>query len=106
MTANAELKESDSGKKYVSVGVACNQSDTDKEGKEQELTTYYSVYLFDRMAEIFSNLKKGDMIFASGKMKQRTYLSKGREPKVENKVFADEFHKVAFVETDQDKETE
>lgn len=98
VTIDPELKESEGGKKYISLGVACNQPGTDKDGNSEELTTFYSIYLFDKMAEIFVGLRKGDMIFAIGKLKQRSYSSKEGYPKTENKVFADEFHKVAFVD--------
>lgn len=105
VTVDPELKESSSEKKYIALGVACNQPDTDKEGNESKLTTYYNVYLFDKMAEIFASLKKGDMIFAQGRLKQRSYSSKDGDPKTDNKIFADEFHKVEFVANGEEKET-
>ncbi|MBD3363369.1 single-stranded DNA-binding protein [Candidatus Dojkabacteria bacterium] len=98
LTSDAEVNTSDTGKSYIRVGLAVNNKRKNKEGKEEEIATFYNIVCFDKMAEIYGNLEKGDFVRAEGRLEVSPYLSsKKKEPKVDLTIIANEIMRSDYV---------
>ena len=90
LTENPEVTTSKSGKKYFKVGLAVNSKAKNQEGNMEEVTTFYNLLAFDKLAEIYSNLKKGQYVHAEGRLSVKSYLSKNGEAKVDLTIAVEE----------------
>lgn len=76
--ADAELKESKTGTKFATVSIGTTEKWNDKDGNEQEKTTWVRLTVFGKSAESFANrIKKGMVVFAEGKIQASAYLKNG-----------------------------
>lgn len=73
--ADAEVKEF-SGKKYVSLSVACNDYVKDQQGNRTETTTWVSVLWYGDGGGLLPYLKKGAKVFIRGNLKAKAYTDK------------------------------
>ena len=73
--ADAEVKEF-SGKKYVSLSVACSEYSKDHQGNRTETTTWVSVLWYGDGGGLLPYLKKGAKIFIRGNLKAKAYTDK------------------------------
>lgn len=71
--ADAEVREF-SGKKYVSLSVACNDYAKDQQGNRTETTTWVSVLWYG--GGLLPYLKKGTKVFIRGNLKAKAYTDK------------------------------
>jgi single-strand DNA-binding protein len=66
-----------SGKKVAKVSIAVSEKYT-VNGEKKEETTWFNIEAWDKLAEIFEKfVKKGDLIYVSGKTKVETYEKDG-----------------------------
>lgn len=73
--ADAEVKEF-SGKKYVSLSVACNEYTKDQQGNRTETTTWVSVLWYGDGGGLLPYLQKGTKVFVRGNLKAKAYTDK------------------------------
>lgn len=73
--ADAEVKDF-SGKKYVSLSVACNDYAKDQQGNRTEMTTWVSVLWYGDGGGLLPYLKKGAKVFIRGNLKAKAYTDK------------------------------
>lgn len=73
--ADAEVKEF-SGKKYVSLSVACSEYSKDQQGNRTETTTWVSVLWYGDGGGLLPYLKKGAKVFIRGNLKAKAYADK------------------------------
>lgn len=73
--ADAEVKDF-SGKKYVSLSVACNDYAKDQQGNRTETTTWVSVLWDGDGGRLLPYLKKGTKVFIRGNLKAKAYTDK------------------------------
>lgn len=97
ITSDAEVNKSESGKSYIRVSLAVNDKRKNIKGKEEEVVTFYNIVCFDKMAEIYSNLQKGDYVRAEGRLEVKPYQNKKKESKVDLTIIADEVMRSDYV---------
>ncbi|MEI7579115.1 MAG: single-stranded DNA-binding protein [bacterium] len=101
-----EVKTSEGGKKYFKIGLAVNEKLRNAEGNVEEVTTFYNLLAFDKAAEIYSNVKKGQYVRAEGRLQIKPYLSKESEPKVDCTVILDDLMVSLFIGGDENSSEE
>jgi single-strand DNA-binding protein len=75
---NPELKNLPSGKKVCGFSLAVNRRWRDKEGELQEVTDWFNIEAWERLAEICGQyLKKGSLIFLEGRLQTDSYEDNG-----------------------------
>ena len=73
-----ELRKTPQGTSVCTIRLATTEIFKNKRGEWQEITDWHSVVLWDRLAEIASQLlKKSDRIFVEGKIRTRTFDKDG-----------------------------
>ena len=73
-----ELKNLPSGKKVCDFSLAVNRRWKDKEGDLQEVTDWFNIEAWERLAEICGEyLKKGSLIFLEGRLQTDSYEDNG-----------------------------
>jgi single-strand DNA-binding protein len=73
-----ELKSIPNGKKVCSFSMAVNRRWKDKNGEPQEVTEWFNIEAWERLAQICSDyLKKGSLIYLEGRMQTDTYEENG-----------------------------
>ena len=72
---DAEVKEF-SGKKYVSLSVACSEYSKDQYGKRTEQAAWVSVLWYGDGGGLLPYLKKGAKVFIRGNFKAQAYTDK------------------------------
>ena len=74
-----ELRKTPQGTSVCTIRLATTEVFKGKNGEWQESTDWHSVVLWDRLAEIASQmLKKSDRIFVEGKIRTRTFDKDGQ----------------------------
>ena len=74
-----ELRKTPQGTSVCTLRLATTEVFKSKNGEWQEVTDWHSVVLWDRLAEIASQLlKKSDRIFVEGKIRTRTFDKDGQ----------------------------
>ncbi|MEJ2447553.1 MAG: single-stranded DNA-binding protein [Anaerolineales bacterium] len=73
-----ELKNTPNGKKVCSFSMAVNRRWKDREGASQEVTDWFNIEAWERLAEICGEyLKKGSLIFLEGRLQTDSYEENG-----------------------------
>lgn len=73
-----ELKNTPNGKKVCSFSMAVNRRWKDREGTSQEVTDWFNIEAWERLAEICGEyLKKGSLIFLEGRLQTDSYEENG-----------------------------
>ena len=76
-TNNPVLQDSKNGKKFCRVPVAVNQRKKRSEKEVEEVTYYYDILLFGKMAEsAVKQVQTGDLVSSIGRPEFETYVSK------------------------------
>ena len=101
--ADAEVKDF-SGKKYVSLSVACNDYAKDQQGKRTETTTWVSVLWYGDGGGLLPYLKKGAKVFIRGNLKAKAYTDKQGAAKASININAFEVQLCGF-KSDSDSTT-
>jgi single-strand DNA-binding protein len=75
-----ELKYTPGGAAVATFSLATNESYKDKDGNQQEKTEWHRLVVWNKQAEIAAEyLKKGQQIFAEGKLQTRTWEKDGQK---------------------------
>lgn len=75
-----ELKYTPGGAAVATFSLATNESYKDKEGNQQDRTEWHRLVVWNKQAEIAAEyLKKGQQIFAEGKLQTRTWEKDGQK---------------------------
>lgn len=87
---DAEVKEF-SGKKYVSLSVACSEYSKDQYGKRTEQAAWVSVLWYGDGGGLLPYLKRGAKVFVRGSLNCKAYATqKGMSPQISINVYASE----------------
>ena len=74
MTDNPEMRTTPSGQSVCSLRIATNRVWNDKQGQKHREAEYHTVVVWARLAEIASQyLKRGDMVYAEGRLQTRSW---------------------------------
>lgn len=74
LTNNVESRALPSGQTVVSFGLATNRTWKDQSGNKQETAEFHNIVAFGKLAEICATyLKKGQLIFAEGRIQTRSW---------------------------------
>lgn len=77
LTADPQLRTTQTGHQVANFSVATNRVWTDKNGGKQEAVEYHNVVLWGRQAEIASQfLSKGSLTMIEGRLQTRTWQDK------------------------------
>lgn len=80
LTRDIELKYTQSGKAVASVGMAINNSWTDKQGQKVEKVDFVNLVFWNKAAEIVAQYtKKGSGLFVRARVQVRKYEHEGIE---------------------------
>ena len=101
--ADAEIKDF-SGKKYVTLSVACNDYAKDQQGNRTETTTWVSVLWYGDGGGLLPYLKKGAKVFIRGNLKAKAYTDKQGAAKASININAFEVQLCGF-KSDSDSTT-
>ena len=72
--ADPEIRSTGAGTRVATLSVATSRRWTSKTGEQQEKTEWHRVVCWDRLAEICERyLKKGDRIYAEGRIEYRQW---------------------------------
>ena len=84
LTADVQLKSTQSGQSVARMSVATNRKWNDKDGKKHEEAEFHTVILWGKQAEVASQfLSKGSGVLVEGRLSTRSYADKeGNERKV------------------------
>ena len=93
--ADAEIKDF-SGKKYVSLSVACNDYAKDQQGNRTEMTTWVSVLWYGDGGGLLPYLKKGAKVFIRGNLKANAYTDKQGAAQASISIYAIEVQLCSF----------
>jgi single-strand DNA-binding protein len=78
VTRDPEIKALPSGTKVANLGIATNSTYKNKDGEKVEEVEYHNVTAFGKLAEIIGQyVKKGQLIYISGKIKTRSWEADG-----------------------------
>lgn len=86
-----ELRYISNGNPCTSFSIATSETWKNKEGTKQEKTTWHNIVIFGKLAEIANQyVKKGDMLYLSGKIENRSYDDKDGNKKYISEIIASE----------------
>ena len=90
LTKDPNLQRSESGVPYVQIDLACKDKSKDKDGNYT--TSFIVCKAFKGTAELLVKLvKKGNLIYITGDLKQRTYTNKDNNKTSIVEVIINEF---------------
>lgn len=90
LTADPELRFTNSGKAVVSLRLACNDRRKNEAGEWVDGdTTYLDAVAWNAAEQIANELKKGQRIIITGTLKQRDYETKSGEKRTAYEVTCD-----------------
>jgi single-strand DNA-binding protein len=91
LTRDPELKETTTGSKICTFGLATNSSYRKKDGTEEKMTEFHNIVAWNKLAEICNDiLKKGMLVYLEGEMRTRNWESEGGEVRYRTDVRIDE----------------
>ncbi len=69
-----ELRYGQSGTPFLNLGVATDETFTDRDGNRQEKTEWHRVVVYDRMAQNCATyLRKGSLVYVEGSLRTRKW---------------------------------
>lgn len=78
--ADPELRTTASGTGVANFRVAVNEKWKKKDGTDGEETTWFSVVVFGKLAEVASRyLRTGNLVYVEGAVRLREFESKGKQ---------------------------
>lgn len=88
LTRVPELRYTPSGDAVLSLGLAVNESWTDRSGAKQEKVHWIDVTLWRELAEAMQNLQKGDPVLVKGRLTNESWTDKDGNKRSSTKVEA------------------
>jgi single-strand DNA-binding protein len=87
-----ELRYTQTGKPILNFSVACNRiGPATAEGERQEVTEWFNIICFNRLAEVASNLvTKGSKVYVEGRLQTRSYEARDGQTRFVVEVVANE----------------
>lgn len=86
-----EIRYMPNGNAVANLAIATTEKWKDKEGNKQEATEWHRVSVFDKLAEVCGEyLRKGSLVYISGKIKTRKYTDKDGVEKYATEIQANE----------------
>lgn len=86
-----EMRYTPSGKPVTSFSVAVSRSYTKAEGERAEVTEWFNVVAWDRLAEICSKyLTKGSMVYVEGRLETRSWEGDDGKKRFRTEVVAND----------------
>lgn len=86
-----EVRYTASGDPVCNFSLACGEKFKDKNGKSQEKTEWVNIVIWGKLAEIAGTyLKKGSLVFISGKLQTRKWTDKDGSEKYTTEIIARE----------------
>lgn len=83
VTKDPEMKALPSGIKVTALGMATNKTYKDKDGAKKETTEFHNVVAFGKQAETIAQyVKRGQLIYAEGRIQTRSWDDKATGKKV------------------------
>ncbi|MBI4991823.1 MAG: single-stranded DNA-binding protein [Candidatus Harrisonbacteria bacterium] len=77
LTADPQLRSTNSGQQVASFGVATNRVWTDQSGAKKDATEFHNVVVWGRQAEVASRfLTKGSLVLIEGRLQTREWEGK------------------------------
>ncbi|HCM36347.1 MAG: single-stranded DNA-binding protein [Candidatus Wildermuthbacteria bacterium RIFCSPLOWO2_02_FULL_47_9c] len=90
VTADPEMRTTQSGQQVCTIGVATNRIWTDASKQRQQSTEFHSVVLWGRLAEIASQyLKKGALVLIEGRIQTRSWDDKAGNKRYRTEIVAE-----------------
>ena len=87
-----EAGTSPNGTKITKLSVAIKKKYKDRDGQQQEKTTWVNVKAFQKLAEnMDSYANKGDLVYIEGEFQQEKYIDKQGVEKISVSILANEF---------------
>lgn len=90
-TRDPELRTTTSGQHVMTLGVATNEKWKDKaSGQDRERTEFHNVVVWGALAEeIAASVKKGNRVFVSGRIQNRTWETQAGAKRTTTEIVAD-----------------
>ncbi len=89
VTADPQLRTTQTGQSVTSIGVATNRTWMDKNNQKQESTEFHNVVMWGRTAEIASQfLVKGAMVLIEGRLQTRSWTDKQGQQRKTTEIMA------------------
>lgn len=83
-----ELRYTAQGTPVCSFSMATNERRKDRNGEMQDITTWFRITLWNRMAETASQyLQKGKQVFIEGRLRVEEYIDRDGKPRHSLEVF-------------------
>src|SRR3990167_44509 len=90
VTADPEMRTTQSGQQVCTIGVATNRIWTDASKQRQQSNEFHSVVLWGRLAEIASQyLKKGALVLIEGRIQTRSWDDKAGNKRYRTEIVAE-----------------
>src|SRR3990167_7589680 len=90
VTADPEMRTTQSGQQVCTIGVATNRIWTDASKQRQKATEFHSVVLWGRLAEIASQyLQKGALVLIEGRIQTRSWQDQAGVKKYRTEIVAE-----------------
>ncbi len=90
VTADPEMRTTQSGQQVCTIGVATNRIWTDANKQRQQSTEFHSVVLWGRLAQIASQyLKKGSLVLIEGRIQTRSWDDKAGNKRYRTEIVAE-----------------
>lgn len=89
LTADPELRTTQTGGQVASFSVASNRFWRDKDGQKQEDTEFHNVVVWGRQAEVVNQFcKKGGIVLVEGRLQTRTWEGKDGQSRRTTEIVA------------------
>ncbi len=91
VTRDPELRTTTSGQQVLTLGIATNERWRDKAGETKERTEFHNVVVWGATAAALStSVKKGQRLFASGRVQTRTWETQQGQKRYTTEIVADQ----------------
>ena len=94
VTRDPEMRTTTSGQQVLTIGVATNERWKDKgSGEDRERTEFHNVVVWGDLAEeVHRAIKKGNRVFASGRVQTRSWETQSGSKRTTTEIVADNVH--------------
>ncbi|PIR98348.1 MAG: single-stranded DNA-binding protein [Candidatus Colwellbacteria bacterium CG10_big_fil_rev_8_21_14_0_10_41_28] len=90
LTADPELRTTNSGDHVASFSIATNRYWRDKDGQKQEATEFHNIVVWGRQAEVVNQFsKKGSIILIEGRLQTRSWEGKDGQNRKTTEIVAE-----------------